>query len=79
MTFNLSNLDIDFVIVSDTTIARRHKQYGLQGSSATTKALPLVEKHQMVLNEMSLNPTSRRGPDSIQEGILLNTGLSLTR
>ncbi|KAG6876417.1 hypothetical protein C0992_013040, partial [Termitomyces sp. T32_za158] len=63
----------------ETTVARHQKQYGLQGSGATTKALSTMEKRQMILNEMALDPTSRRGPDSIREGILLSTGLPLTQ
>ncbi|KAG6885107.1 hypothetical protein C0992_005461 [Termitomyces sp. T32_za158] len=65
--------------MSETTVARRRKQYGLQGSGATTKTLALADKRQMVLDQMALDPTSRRGPGSIREGILMTTGLSLTR
>ncbi|KAH9997198.1 hypothetical protein BJV77DRAFT_1059059 [Russula vinacea] len=65
--------------ISESTIVRRRKQYGLLGSGATTRAMPLPEKRQLVLDELAKDPTSRRGLKTVGEGIVLNTGVHLTR
>lgn len=67
------------MVSSESTIVRRRKQYGLLGSGATTRAMPLPEKRQLVLDELAKDPTSRRGPKTVGEGIVLNTGVHLTR
>lgn len=64
---------------STTTVARRRAKYGLMGSGRTTKELPLPVKRQLVLDEMAKDPTSRKGPKTIIEGIGLTKGVHLTR
>ena len=63
---------------SSRTIARRRKTYGLLSSGATTRALPLPEKRQLVLDQLAKDPTSKQGPKTISEGIILNKGVHLT-
>ncbi|KAF8486785.1 hypothetical protein DFH94DRAFT_796573 [Russula ochroleuca] len=66
-------------LTSESTISHRHKALGLLGSGTATCLTPLVTKCQMVLDQMAKDPTSRQGPKTIQEGILFDTGISLTR
>jgi len=67
------------ITMSEATISRRRKALGLLGSGTATRVTPAVVKRQMVLDQMSKDPTSRQGPKTIQEGILFDTGISLTR
>ncbi|KAF8219146.1 hypothetical protein L208DRAFT_1342933, partial [Tricholoma matsutake] len=64
--------------MSATTVAHRRGQYGLKGSGWTTKELPLPVKRQLVLDKMAKDPTSRKGPKTIIEGIGLTQGIHLT-
>jgi len=55
-----------------------HKAYSLLGSSATTQAMPLPKKRQLVLDQLAKDPTSRQGPKMIGEGIVFNKGVHLS-
>ncbi|KAF8903183.1 hypothetical protein CPB84DRAFT_1678207 [Gymnopilus junonius] len=65
--------------LSARSVARRKSDLGLTGSGLTTKNLPLTVKRQLVLDQMNLDPLSRKGPNTIRENILNKTGTSLTR
>lgn len=60
-------------------VAHHRGQYGLKGSGWTTKELPLPVKRQLVLDKMAKDPTSRKGPKTIIEGIGLTQGIHLTQ
>lgn len=64
---------------SEATVARRRKQYGLQGSGQTTRGLPDTVKRQMVADQLSKDPKSRKGPKTVREAIAFDTGVKLTR
>ena len=66
-------------VSSARTVARRRKAYGLLGAGATTRAMPLPEKRQLVLDELAKDPLSKKGPKTIGEGIVFNKGVHLTR
>jgi hypothetical protein len=76
--FLLYRIDHD-MMSSSRTVVRRRKAYGLLGSGATTRAMPLPEKRQPVLNQLAKDPNSRQGPKMIGEGIVLNKGVHLNR
>ncbi|KAF8813243.1 hypothetical protein BYT27DRAFT_7251129 [Phlegmacium glaucopus] len=57
--------------MSSRTVVCHRKSYGLLGSGATTCALPLPEKRQLVLDQLAKDPTSKQGPKTIGEGIVL--------
>ncbi|KAK7690805.1 hypothetical protein QCA50_005905 [Cerrena zonata] len=65
--------------MSQRTVARRLKDLGLKGSGATTREMPLPQKRQLVLDQLAVDPSSRRGPRMIKEYITHDTGLHLTR
>jgi hypothetical protein len=67
------------MINSSRTVVRRRKAYGLLGSGATTQAMSLPERRQLVLDQLAKDPTSRQGPKTIGEGIVLNKGVHLNR
>lgn len=69
----------DFMVFSSATVSRRRERYGLKGSGATTRELPLQTKRQLVLDQMAKDPTSRQGPKTIKEGIVFGEGIHLTR
>jgi hypothetical protein len=71
--------DRDIMMSSSRTVVRRRKSYGLLGSGATTRAMSLPEKRQLVLDQLAKDPTSRQGPKTISEGIVLNKGVHLNR
>ncbi|KIJ52906.1 hypothetical protein M422DRAFT_242852 [Sphaerobolus stellatus SS14] len=48
-------------------------------SKATTRSLPDAVKHQMVLDQLEMDPGRWQGPALIKEGICMQTGLDLTR
>ncbi|KAF8578513.1 hypothetical protein K439DRAFT_1648765 [Ramaria rubella] len=48
-------------------------------SKRTTQETPNVVKRQLVLDEMAKDPTRRRGPRIVREGIIRNHGVHLTR
>jgi hypothetical protein len=69
----------DEMFHSSATVARRRKNYNLKGSGKTTSELPLPVKRQLVLDEMAEDPTSRKGPKTIMEGIGFKKSIHLTR
>ena len=76
--FFLYQIDHD-IISSARTVVCHHKDYGLLGSGAMTWAMPLPEKHQLVLNQLAKDPTNRQGPKTIGEGIVFNKVVHLSR
>ena len=68
-----------FYFFSQATVARRREELGLKGSGAITKALPLEVRRQLILDQLSKDPTSQSGPSTIQANIHLDTGIKLTR
>jgi hypothetical protein len=64
---------------SEATISRRRKALGLLGSHTATRETPDLVKRQLVLDQMAKDPNSRRGPKTVREGILFETGTLLTR
>ncbi|KAF5386057.1 hypothetical protein D9615_002423 [Tricholomella constricta] len=65
--------------LSEASVARRCKQLGLFGSGKTTREMSESDKRQLVLDQMSQDPTGRRGPRLTREAIIFNTGIHLTR
>ncbi|GLB37945.1 hypothetical protein LshimejAT787_0409960 [Lyophyllum shimeji] len=65
--------------MSPRTVTRRRRDYKLLGAGATTRALPLPVKRQLVLDQLAQDPMSRQGPKTVIEGIALATGHHLTR
>lgn len=57
------------IFLSEGTVARRLKTYHLFASGKTTRLMPETEKRQHVLDQMSLDPTSKQGPRTIKEGL----------
>ena len=66
-------------INSSTMVACRLKKFGLKASSATTHTLPTSTKCQLILNELDMDSTSRKGPPSIREAIREHMGVHLIR
>ncbi|RDB24968.1 hypothetical protein Hypma_007391 [Hypsizygus marmoreus] len=65
--------------MSPRTVSRCRKLFGLMGSGATTRALSAEEVSQLVLDQMAKDPTSQRGPKTVKEGILFDTGKHVKR
>ncbi|KAJ8579873.1 hypothetical protein M405DRAFT_869891 [Rhizopogon salebrosus TDB-379] len=67
------------IIMSEATVARRRRQFGLLGSSQLTRSLPDSTKRQLVLDQLAQDPLHRRGPRLVREAIVADTGNLLTR
>ena len=63
-----------FYFFSQATVACQCEESGLEGSGAISKALLLEVQHQLILNQLSKDPTSQSGPSTIQANIHLDTG-----
>ena len=74
----MEGLDHD-MMSSARTVVSCCKAYRLLGSGATTQAMPLPEKQQLVLDQLAKDPTSRQGPKTISECIVLNRGVHLNQ
>lgn len=59
-------------------MTRRKRKLGLKGNSVITKELSDTTKRQMVLNQMVKDPTGKRGPRTIKEGIAHDEGTHMT-
>jgi hypothetical protein len=49
------------------------------GSHTATRDTSDLVKRQLVLDQMAKDPNSRRGPQTVREGMLFETGTLLTR
>lgn len=58
---------------------RRRQELGLTGSGATTRKISLPEKRQLIVDQLAKDPSSHRGPKTVQANILYETGVNLTR
>ncbi|KAK7018706.1 hypothetical protein VNI00_018299 [Paramarasmius palmivorus] len=65
--------------LSESSITRRKKAYGILGSGATTRTLPETEKRQLIFDQMAKDPSRMQGPRTIKEGIAFDQGVHLTR
>ncbi|KAF8573556.1 hypothetical protein K439DRAFT_1649981 [Ramaria rubella] len=65
--------------MSATSVTRRRKQLGLQGSNIATKAIPDTVKRQLVLDQLAFDPTNKLGPRVVRNAIAAKTGVILTR
>lgn len=62
-----------------STVKRRRKELGLQGSGTATKAIPYQQKLQLILNELEDDPSKGHGLDNIRHCIAFNYSIHLTR
>ncbi|KIM75158.1 hypothetical protein PILCRDRAFT_827588 [Piloderma croceum F 1598] len=67
------------IIMSEATVARRLKKFNLRASSLTTQRMPDAEKRQYILDQMSKDPTGKKGPRTIRKEIASEHGVFLTR
>ncbi|EGO28876.1 hypothetical protein SERLADRAFT_366542 [Serpula lacrymans var. lacrymans S7.9] len=61
----------------EATVARRRLQLGLLGSTNTTKALTVLQKRQLVMDQLAQDPLNCCGPCIICEAIVAETGYLL--
>jgi hypothetical protein len=72
-------MDINYqMALSQATVARRCDDLGLHGSRKATRQMSETDKRQLVLDQMSQDPTGRRGPVLKREAIIFHTGVRLT-
>ena len=73
-------MDINYqMALSQATVARRCDDLGLHGSGKTTRQMSETDRRQLVLDQMSQDPTGHRGPVLTREAIIFHTGVRLTR
>ncbi|KIJ56056.1 hypothetical protein M422DRAFT_239247 [Sphaerobolus stellatus SS14] len=60
------------IVMSPIAVSRRKRDYGIMSSKATTRSLPDTVKHQMVLDQLEMDPGRRQGPALIKEGIRID-------
>ncbi|KIK79427.1 hypothetical protein PAXRUDRAFT_113137, partial [Paxillus rubicundulus Ve08.2h10] len=70
---------VEHNITIPTTVAHRRKDLHLQAGGATTRLLSNVVKQQLVTDQLSQDPLSRRGPQTVCEAIAATSGMLLTR
>ena len=64
---------------SASSVKRRRKELGLQGSGNTTKSMPADQARQLVINAMDIDRARRTGVKGIQHKIAFDTKTHLTR
>lgn len=64
---------------SEATVARRLQKFNLRASRFTTQRMPDAEKRQYILDQMSKDPTGKKGPRTIRKEIASEHGVFLTR
>jgi len=65
-------------LLREATVARHLWQYSLKGSGKTTREMPEVDRHQLVVDQMSKDPKAQQGPRLVKEAIAFDTGIHLT-
>ncbi|KAJ7084796.1 hypothetical protein B0H15DRAFT_381633 [Mycena belliarum] len=65
--------------ISDSTVKRRRKLYGLTGGAATERALTEAQVEQLVLNQMDEDTAQRWGVRTVWHKIARDEGAILTR
>ncbi|KAF9461875.1 hypothetical protein BDZ94DRAFT_791699 [Collybia nuda] len=65
--------------MSEATVTRRRKDLGLLGSGTATRITPEIVRRQLVVDQMSKDPSSSAGPRTVRERIAFDTGILLTR
>ncbi|EGN91665.1 hypothetical protein SERLA73DRAFT_157463 [Serpula lacrymans var. lacrymans S7.3] len=65
------------ISMSEATVARRRLQLGLLGSTNTIKALTVLQKRQLVMDQLAQDPLNCCGPCIICEAIVAETEMVL--
>jgi hypothetical protein len=73
-------MDINYqMALGQATVSWRCDDLGLYGSGKTTCEMSETDKCQLVLDQMSQDPTGRRGPVLTREAIIFHMGVHLTQ
>jgi hypothetical protein len=73
-------MDINYqMALSQATVSWRCDNLGLHRSEKTTHEMSETNKCQLVLNQMSQDPTGHRGPVLMREAIIFHMGVCLTQ
>ncbi|KIJ44633.1 hypothetical protein M422DRAFT_92898, partial [Sphaerobolus stellatus SS14] len=62
---------------SDRTISQCKADYGIVNSHKVMQTIPDTMKHQLVLDQLELDPGRSQGPRLIKEGVHMCTGINL--
>ncbi|KAJ6485293.1 hypothetical protein DFH09DRAFT_1265937 [Mycena vulgaris] len=70
---------LEYGIISESTVKRRRKDYGLTGGAATERTLTAAQIEQLVLNQLDEDTAKRWGVGTVWHKISFDTGTILTR